>query len=52
MTGLAGVLALHQWEFDNKWFCKCGAEIPTGNDAGMAVHQTEAVIDAGFVVTK
>lgn len=50
MSTVAEVLALHQFEFENKWYCTCGAELAEGNDASMAAHQADAVTTAGLAV--
>jgi hypothetical protein len=60
---LAEVLALHQWEFDNRYFCTCGAAIKYDlpllgypregqDDRAMAAHQIEAITAAGFTLSK
>lgn len=42
---LVQVLTEHQWEFDSRHFCKCGAAIeyesPYSDDRAMAEHQVE-----------
>jgi hypothetical protein len=42
---LVQVLTEHQWEFDSRHFCHCGAAIeydsPYGDDRALAEHQAE-----------
>ena len=45
-TALRQVLAVHQWEFDSRHFCRCGEAIRYTNpllaDTAMADHQLDA----------
>lgn len=59
----AEVLAAHQWLFDNRRFCICGAEMhydPIGadingartDDLAIAAHQLDALKAAGYAVVE
>lgn len=45
MSDLVEILTRHQWEFDNRYYCICQAEIryndPESADRMMAEHQAD-----------